>query len=92
MATYHVGCNPGDNKIYAGTTNKNGTKWINSNEVTEEVLFAVRNHFLKIAEMEKTNEIGYRWETDDGYAITLQLLVQTKEEAGEIKHEREESK
>ncbi len=76
MAEYHVGCNPETNIIYAGTVNKKGDKWVNQSVVTEEVLGAVRNHFLWIAGKEETNEVGYRWTLDDGRAVTLKLIIE----------------
>ena len=76
MAKYHVGCNLETGVIAAGTTNKKGDKWINCSEVTEEALLAVRNHFLRLAEKEQTTEYGYRWDYDDGSAITLKVVYE----------------
>ena len=47
---YHIGFIKDSGKIYAGTLTKNGTKWINKNDVTEEALIAVRNHFINLRE------------------------------------------
>ena len=78
MATYHVGCNPDNNVIYAGTVNKNMTKWINQTDVTRECLVAVRNHFMKIAEHENTTETGYQW-LEGNKKITLRMTIEETE-------------
>ena len=36
MAVYHVGCGEISGRIYAGTINKKGDKWVNKTDVTEE--------------------------------------------------------
>lgn len=78
MATYHVMCDPEDNIIYAGTTNKQGTKFINKTAVTEETLTAVRNHFLAMAIKENTNEVGFRWTAEAG-TMTLKFVIEEGE-------------
>lgn len=80
MAEYHVGCNPDNNVIYAGTVNKAMTKWIRQTDVTQECLEAVRNHFFALAEQENTNELGYRWELSDGRVVTLKITIEIPEE------------
>ena len=79
MTKYHVGCSPENNVIYAGTINKTGDKWTNKTDVTEECLEAVTNHFLRIAQKEETNELGYRWQYEDGTTVFLKIVVETKE-------------
>ena len=77
MATYHVGCD-NDNVIYAGTQTKTGS-WNNKSDVTTETLEAVRNHFLNLAAKEQTNEVGYRWEYDNGATVFLKIVIEQKE-------------
>lgn len=78
--TYHVARNPETNKIYAGTISKKEDKWTNKTEVTEECLLAVRDHFLWIADKEQTDDVGFRWEFNDGTEIFLKVIIQKKEE------------
>lgn len=87
---YHIGFIKDSGKIYAGTLTKNGKKWINKNDVTEEALIAVRNHFINLREHQedKPAEIGYQWPLENGYALTLKLVIsappaETKEEPKE---------
>ena len=79
MANYHVGCSPVDNKIYAGTTNKAMDKWTNKSEVTEEALLAVGTHFLKLAEINNEQELGYKWNFADGSAVVLTARIEVPE-------------
>ena len=88
MAVYHVGCNLENNVIYAGTVNKKQDKWLTQTEVTDEALLAVRNHFLKLAEQEQTNEVGYRWTFDNNKMVTLKVVIEDVEESND-KHETE---
>lgn len=85
MAEYHVECSAETGRIYAGTTNKKGDKWINRTDVTEKALIAVRDHFLRVkAEQEEDNPvIGYQWNYDDGTSITLRMDIETKEKEKE---------
>lgn len=86
MAVYHVGCGSLSGRIYAGTVNKKGDKWVNKNDVTEEALGAVRDHLLAAKNLEENKDavaIGYQWETDNNKIITLQLVVKDKEEVKE---------
>jgi hypothetical protein len=45
MAEYHVGC--GITGIFAGTLNKNGDKWINKSDVTDEAFSAVAQYCVE---------------------------------------------
>ena len=82
---FHVKCSPLTGNIYAGTINKSGTKWLKKNDVTEEALAAVRDHFMNILadSSSTTNTIGYQWTRIDGSEVTLQLTVKPKTEEGE---------
>lgn len=44
MTKFHVGC--GAFSIYAGTLNKDGTKWQNKNDVKDEAMSAVAQYLL----------------------------------------------
>lgn len=83
--TYHVGCSPENNVIYAGTTTKKMDKWVNKSEVTEEVLAAARDHLLAIAQKEEVKELGYHWDAQDGSMVILKVISMSKEEADEFK-------
>ena len=82
MATYHVNYNPAVGKIFAGTVNKKGDKWVNKTDVTEETLLAVREHLLDVMKHQEDNPdiVGYRWETTDNKTITLQIQIADKKE------------
>lgn len=88
--TYHVGCNPDNGMIYAGTTNKKMDKWTNKSEVTEEALAAVRDHLFAIACKEQVKELGYHWDAEDGSMIILKVVSMSKEEADEFKNNLKE--
>lgn len=81
--TFHVNCSPLTGTIYAGTINKNGTKWLKKTDVTEEALAAVRDHFMNMLLEEKTNTVGYQWTKTDGSVVTLQLTLRPKTKEGE---------
>ena len=74
---YHVACSEETGLIYAGVINKKGNKWLSKSDVTQEVLNAVRDHFLKIYAAEKENAeiIGYQWKTNEGKTVTVQLTI-----------------
>ena len=55
MANYHIGC--GITGIFAGTTNKTNTMWVNKSDVTNEAISAVAQFLL---EHEKTFVFGYQ--------------------------------
>ena len=55
MANYHVGC--GIAEIYAGTTNKTNTMWVNKSVVTNEALKAAAQFLL---EHEEALEFDYQ--------------------------------
>ena len=75
---YHVGYNPDAGKLFAGTINKKGDKWVNKSEVTEETLAAVRDFFYDLKSKQEDNPpvVGYRWNFDNGMKIVLQLVVE----------------
>ena len=77
MAQYHVGYNPAAGKIFAGTINKKGDKWVNNSDVTDEALVAVRDHFMavKAAQEDNPEAVGYQWQLSDGHTITLKLTL-----------------
>ena len=56
MPEYHVGC--GLFAIYAGTLNKNGDKWVNKSEVTDEAMKAVAQFLIE-------HELAMKFEYDD---------------------------
>lgn len=87
--SYHVGCNPETNIIFAGTVNKKGDKWVNKSEVTEEVLAAARDHLLTIANKEQVKDLGYHWDAEDGSMVILKVIKLDKEEADEFKNNLE---
>jgi hypothetical protein len=45
MANYHVGC--GITGIFAGTLNKQGNKWVNKSDVTNEAISAAAQFLLE---------------------------------------------
>lgn len=55
MAEYHVGC--GITGIFAGTTNKTSTMWVNKSDVTDEAISAVAQFLL---EHEEAMEFDYK--------------------------------
>ena len=83
MAVYHVGCGDISGRIYAGTINKKGDRWVNKSDVTEEALAAVRDHLLMAKNLKENKDavaIGYQWETSNNKVITLQVIIQDKDE------------
>ena len=77
MAEYHVGY--GFAGIYAGTVNKDGTKWTNKNDVTEEALESVRDYMvgdlLGGFECTKAESSGYEWTLKDGRIVELRVTI-----------------
>ena len=55
MPEYHVG-NSVFNNIYAGTLNKDKTKWVNKSDVTNEAIAAVFEWFMTHMEEEDIEE------------------------------------
>lgn len=64
MAEYHVCC--GITKIYAGTLNKKGDKWLNKSDVTDEAFNAVAQYCIEHNEAMEFNFQGkqYRLEVN----------------------------
>lgn len=77
MAEYHVGA--GAFGIYAGRINKNGDKWLEKSEVTDEVLFATTNYLYREAVLNNKNTWGYEWDTEDGKVIELIVKIRENE-------------
>ena len=82
--TYHVKCDRATGRVYAGTINKKGTRWLSVSDVTNEALSAVRDHFINILNQQKdgTNAVGCQWETKDGKYVSLQLSVSDRQIGG----------
>ena len=59
MANYHVGC--GITGIFAGTTNKTSTKWVNKSDVTHEAIIAVVQFLLEHEQAIEFNYQGKRY-------------------------------
>ena len=59
MAEYHVGC--GITGIFAGTTNKTSTMWVNKSDVTDEAISAVAQFLLEHEEAMEFNYQGKRY-------------------------------
>ena len=59
MANYHVGC--GITGIFAGTTNKTNTMWVNKSDVTDEAISAVALFLLEHKEAMEFNYQGKRY-------------------------------
>lgn len=78
---FHVFTSELSGRIYAGTINKDKTKWLKKSDVTKEALEAVRDHFLDLYNNENTeaNSVGYQWTNKEGKVITLSLNIGTQE-------------
>ena len=59
MANYHVGC--GITGIFAGTLNKQGNKWVNKSDVTNEAISAAAQFLLDHDESMEFNYKGKRY-------------------------------
>lgn len=78
MAEYHVGNGFAD--IYAGILSKDGKRWLNKSNVTDEAIGAVFQWMQDKAE-EEYEKYGDEW---DGYAITYpssdyELVIRRKD-------------
>ncbi len=67
------------NTIYIGRTNKNGTEWIEKEDKTDEVLWAVRDYLFNLLQDGET-KTGYKWKRKDGRIVKLILEVCDEEE------------
>ncbi len=76
MGKYHVGIV--DTGICAGICDDD-LQWIENEDVTDEVLCAVRDFLLSMRPDEKS-QIGYQWEKKDGGAVKLVLIETFPEE------------
>ena len=81
---YHVSFSPETKRIYAGTVNKKGTKWVNKSDVTEETFASVRELLLDLreAQEDRPDTIGYQWKMEDGHLLTLQIAITEPKEEG----------
>lgn len=74
MAEYHVGAGEITGNIYAGTFSKDGKKWKDRTDVTDEAINAVRDHLAsQMGPQDST--IGYEWKRKDGKKVTLTLAI-----------------
>lgn len=80
MAKYHIGC--GITAIFAGTLNKNKTKWKAKSLCTDEAIEAVRDYIVQ-NELGGLNSgkqaAGYAWKLKDGRTLELVVRVCGKE-------------
>ena len=82
MAEYHIGC--GITAIFAGTLNKNKTRWINKTACTDEAIEAVRDYIVQneLGGLDGNKQsAGYAWTLKDGR--TLELVVRVYGDKGE---------
>ena len=85
MAVYHVYHNSDGKRIFAGTTNKKGDKWVNKTDVTQEAIEAVRDHFIAVRNEQKDDPeaVGYAWTLQDGKRIILKLTLEEPDSKGD---------
>lgn len=76
MSKFHVRCGSGE--IYAGTFEEGTEEWLESTEVTEETMRAVRDWLLQMRP-DDAEQIGFRWEKKTGGTISL-VLAETFED------------
>ena len=77
MAEYHVSA--GVFGIYAGRINKNGDKWLEKSDVTDEALCAVRDYLYDQAIVEDKAVLGYEWDRKDGKVVELIVNIRDGE-------------
>ena len=77
MDKFHVAC--GGNAIIAGVLNEAGDGWAESEEVTEEVLCAVRDWFVNM-KPDEAEQIGFRWKKKDGGSLSIVLVDSDEDE------------
>lgn len=79
MAEYHVGAGEITGNIYAGTLSKDGKKWKDRTDVTDEAINAVRDHLVSQMDPKDTT-ISYEWKRKDGKKVTLTLAIKEDED------------
>lgn len=76
MAEYHVGC--GMFEIYAGTLNKEKTRWKSKTKCTDEAIEAVRDYMVRKLlggfDIKTAVESGYAWELEGGQTVELHIV------------------
>lgn len=81
MAEYHVGC--GFAGIYAGTLNKDKTKWVNKSDVTREAYLAVFQHIKEDMEAHKKHERTDGYTFGDGTVLEVRFSFKRSNGANE---------
>lgn len=70
-----IDCSPLSNSLRICRVGKSGTNILEQEEREDEIISAVRDFLVTLAERNNSNTFGYEWERKDGKIVELRVTV-----------------
>ena len=74
-----IDCSPLSNSLRICRVGKSGTNILEQEDRENEIISAVRNFLVTLAERNNGNTFGYEWTRKDGKIVELRLTIKESE-------------